>query len=187
MNTKHARYLPVFLAVLAAVFLPAGAREPLQRAVPQGVEAAQGRTIPRGLSPNPTNPVPEWRIVGSAGQGSNVQPMFCNYIDPKSCFHGPAECSDANNGRPCFINFGDYAAIKVALPEKGSPQDEAAALQRVSLPIDYKPTQRQWEKPFKRCTSQDGTQSGYVSVGEGGRRCEYFVTVLRDPSQDSTK
>ena len=67
------------------------------------------------------------------------------------------------------------AASKQCPPNCQSPQPEASQVKPIGTtgPMYPPPPMRKWANPKEECKSQDGTKSGLVSVGEGGRRCEY--------------
>ncbi len=108
----------------------------------------------------------------------NPPPIYwCNWRSPKSCFAHASDCSEANAGKPCFLHIDDDPFVAGG-PRNSDPEIEAMLASRAPAPI-YAPVQRHWVTPHEKCTSQDGTKSGYVSDGEGGRRCEYFVSQPR--------
>lgn len=111
--------------------------------------------------------------ANNIGPSSPPPIYWCNYQSPKSCFEHASDCANANSGKPCSLHLID-PYIRPGPPPTGTQREVAAVLAATKLEPDYIPKQRHWVSPAERCKSQDGKKEGYVSDGDGGRRCEYF-------------
>lgn len=87
-------------------------------------------------------------------------------------------------GAHCNFAARAYVAPKSTVQPRAAEASSALTgpatpLVQATQPMPNPPAERKWASPPERCRSQDGTKDGWVSVGEGGRRCEYFIARPR--------
>lgn len=104
---------------------------------------------------------PGGKVGDGCEKGANSTPVGarCNFASVQA---GPG-------------STGDIRAAGVVRPV---PVPVAARLEGAG-PKGNPPAERKWASPAERCHSQDNTKQGWVSVGEGGRRCEYDIAKPR--------
>ena len=105
---------------------------------------------------------PGGKVGDGCEKGASTSPVGarCNFASVQG---GPRTTGEIRTGG---------VETPVPVPRDGRRQEAAG-------PMGNAPAQRKWLSPHTRCKSQDGTREGWISVGEGGRRCEYDIAKPR--------